>query len=212
MLDVVGVITFVAGLVLGAFVDRYVSEQLRRPRLQVNLGGSGNGLASISLKNTLGFVGISIGQTVLFGRDVTGGRRFGRPLDRHPARCEAPWIKDADNPDGGAWGLCFLLPGVSEPQTSAEIPSGQSATLVLFGVRTKAKQVDFFQPGPDWQPMPGSRHLAFGVPHRFIVGVPYDRATQLLEIPVNVTLDILGNLHLGVYGRKGRRMGSSLIQ
>jgi len=194
-------ITFVVGLVLGAFLGVFVNEYLRRPQLRPGLGGSGPGFASLSITNTLGHVGIYIGQTTILGRDITYGRDLGRRIERYPARCNSPSIMDADNPDGGAVGLCFGQPGVGEPETSAEIRSGESANLVLFGVRANDKQVFLFQPGPNWEPAPGSVPLTFDVPHKFVVRVSYDHgSSQVLNVPVAVTRDIQGHLHLEIPG------------
>lgn len=193
----INLVVSAVSLVLGAVLGVMLGESVKRPRLRQS--GSGGGMAgtSVSFTNDPGFVGLSIGQTVLLGRAVHRECRLGVPVDRNPTDCHAVLL-DPENPRGGV-GLLMRDEDIPDrPVGRARVKTGGSVQVLLFvRVPGGGKEFYLFEPDPSnpWQPRPPDPSKILTAPKKFLLRVYYG-GNRSTEVPVSVTVGLNGQMAL----------------
>lgn len=204
-------------LLIGTFLGLWLSEFVRRPRLRISGSGSGGSPYSVitaTVSNDAGFIGITLGRTIIFGRPVLQHRRWGEVVERHPALCSA-WITDRDNPDAGGVGLYFRT-GDTPPykyENQVKIAGGEYAHLCLLVVRGEDRRRYFiFAPDSDGQPVVPEEVDMFNGPRQFVVHLSYSNGHKVDKWLLKITKGLDGHLayRLSRYGKKGELGGGSL--
>jgi hypothetical protein len=149
MIGSIDPLSLIIGAVLGAFMAIWLDLYVKRPELVI--GGFGSGSRSdgtqgnsVSIHNKVGWFGISIRETRIFGLRIHPSFRLGLPFQKSLAQdCRAQLFLADTNEH-----ICQLW--WSGPDSSVEdvksIRSGDSASLLIFIAKNGEKKYFPYQP------------------------------------------------------------------
>lgn len=201
-------IGFGAGAAAGFFYTQFAM----RPKLTLSGGGSGGEppIATVSVRNELGFQGFLLGRTIIFGRPIWGSRRCGLNYERHPVDVVAN-IARTDRPRTGGQGLSLRLDGADEVKSTVRIPSGQSASIfTLVGHPERGGRFFVFvSDNGTAEPHIPSDSATFTGPAEFEISVIPTHGGRTLRLRTALVQDMQGNWHFTASGKKGG--GSSMF-
>jgi hypothetical protein len=125
---IVPIIRLVLGVVLGTWFTAYVS----RPELKAIGGGNGGGGTYLRIMNRPGFMGLSLQETVIFGKRISNGIYKGIPIEKATANECVAHLNDKDSGDlvSGLYWRPLSDPG--RARSVIELRSGEQADLLIF--------------------------------------------------------------------------------
>ena len=205
----VPIVTLVAGGFLGAWFTIYIS----RPKLMVGGSGGGGGGAGpghstnyVRIRNQHGFVGISIKQTIIFGKRLHGRIDKGLSVDRSPANECSASIRDKETGEYIASLWWRPLDVVDVAQSSVNIKSGEDYDLMLFA-RLNDEPTSYFvyqsKNGTMSDVLTPPDDVRFHHTKRFVVQVDYSYHRQKFEFDVTVRKGLDGRLSYQTTGGGG---------
>jgi hypothetical protein len=205
---------FLPGLLIGAWYTIY----LRRPKLRI-VGGGGGGdqrfrASHINITNEPGRLGMKLGPTILFGRELHGWREFGVSFDRNRApECRAALFDRKTSQHLAPLWWHSTEPGAPWQQ-AITLESGAQAELWVFARLTADPTKCFvFEPSdpasPSTEPRVPSDAALIETSREFTIRVSYFGGRHRVKFPAAVTKEFNGTLHSS-YGRKHTRQGGML--
>ena len=186
----VPIITGILFYILGVASTVY----LKRPKLKV-VGGGGGGSGSptgfqidnICVRNIPGRLGMTIGQTQLFGLRINRQHWFGWPVMREPAKGCTSWLCDDNgealtvlywrDPDDGG-----------KRKVTIDLDSGQTADLFLFAQRNDDIP-NYYPYQPDVNGDPVLPPVKFNGARRFVIRINYSDGQQKRDFKYIVSND-----------------------
>lgn len=198
-----GVFVFFAGAAVGAVFGFHYDQLAMRPKLAASGGGIGRGgsysIASVSIENTLGFLGVPRGRMILFGKPIWLWRRRGDNYVRHPATVRALITRTdgGDDDQAGAQSLYFQGDGGTAQPQAEVLSGGQSVLLNVMGWHAEARKffipVPSGQSGESWSP---GEDAMFTGPARFRIDVIPIHGGRPLRMSVSLVQDGRGDWHM----------------
>ena len=192
-------------IVGGAFFNNYI----KRPKLTHTGGGGGGGPAlgysnNITIANAPGFLGIRVGETVIFGKRILPPIPAALLIERNVAKECRAWIYDAS--ENRAMTILWWQVKSAPMVQFVTLDSGESASLFLFA-RTEAEPLHYFlfQPANNTDNMPKIPAPEVGwrdkQTFRIRISDAYDRT--LLSVPIMMRPDHDGRLRCEIRGVGG---------
>lgn len=199
MSELISIVTFILGCLVGWFCNHWYSVVMKRPELAVNGSGSSSSLynsnyssVTVSVTNHLRALAIVLPETVVLGKRFK--THFGaHVIDRDPAQqCRAALLDESGEHISHLW-----WNNAGKVTEIITIKSGESANLLLF-IREASNTERYFayQPRSQADPTPKiSGTPEFKTTMNFIVEISYTHGTQRLRIPVRVVKKYDGSLY-----------------
>jgi len=205
------VIIPIATLILSVFLGAWLNAYLTRPKLEICGNGSGGCsgpgyyMCHAVVRNSLGLLGISLKQTIIFGKRLHRPVEKGLTANRNPAsKCTAR-ILDKVTREHIAH-LWWRFPESDRVQQWVDIGSNESCDLMLFA-RLDAEPSKYFiyQSKSDALLDVGipPEHLKYHGTRRFIVQISYTHGRQKLEFDAAVQKHYGGRLTYIILDRGG---------
>ena len=195
------VLQVVVGILL-VFLGSWFTEFYKRPKLQINGSGGGGGVGPgfsanhVGIVNEKGFLGIKLGELVIFGLRIHGAIEKGLRFDRHPATCRA-WL--IDKASKRTITILWWQPSESfdHPQQKVTIASGERCDFYLFARRWDEHD-EYFVYSPDSGPTLTPR-MTKDTPHfqderTFVVRLTDFDGHKRMEFDISVQRDFTGKL------------------
>ena len=212
-MSIANILWTLAGFVIGAIAGFFYTQLAMRPRLRL-MGSGGGGAPStttLSITNGVGFQGLVLGETVLFGRLLWSRHQWGVNYERNPVEVTAT-ITRLDESTTGGQGLSFLVDGTNIVSPTARIASGKSASVLVLTTHPGSAGRFFIFASEDGSTQARVPDIAatFSGPAEFEVAVRPVHGGKALIIQVAVVQDLQGNWHFTTKeGRRGRKGNSS---
>lgn len=195
-----------AGIIIGPFFNNYI----KRPKLTHTGSGGGGGPGPgyyrncINIANSPGFLGVRVGETVIFGKRILPPIPAGLLIDRNIAKGCTAWIYEM--PENRAMTvLWWQIDGKMVQHVTLD--AGDSAWLMLFA-RTEADPLHYFLYQPQDAassdaPKISAAEVGWRTKQSFRIRISdaYDRT--LLTIPITIRPDHDGRLRWEIRGGSG---------
>ena len=186
-------IFLILGFVLGVWGGAYV----KRPKLRFVGGGSGGSGApdgyqiyNLTVRNMPGWLGLTIGRTVILGLSISGSHRIGTPVMRDPAsKCMADLYDTKHKFVAPLW---WRVPGDggTKIERFTTLPSGDQAELLVFVQRNSDRPSYFpFAPNGNGEPKIQADPLRFRDARRFVIRLTCEDGLWHRELTCDATLD-----------------------
>ena len=213
------IFVLVASLVVGAFLGVWLGEFLKRPKLKA-AGSSGGGGPSFGYVNAMGvtnepaFLGLSAGDTIIFGRRIHSAFAIGLPISRYPATGCRATLHDLETDEFVAhlWWRTRAGNSTEYPQVMT-LDAGESGELMLFA-RQDQHGIEYFPFAPAANrsvagaPLfePPAETLRFRDDRTFRVRIMYGYlGRQVRTFPVAVKRLVRGGLVFEIPARRTSR-------
>lgn len=189
------IITLVLGVVLGTWFTAYMS----RPKLKVVGGGGGATSTSLRVMNRPGFMGLSLQETVIFGKRISDGIYKGIPIERAAANECVAHLYDKETGDLASvlYWRTVSVSGAGPPRTVIDLKSGEQADLLVFARKPDDPVKYFvFKPGGEsFQAIVPPDSAMLSETRRFFIRIQYSFGRQSLVINVKVRRALEGRLY-----------------